>query len=115
MTLELDDILDGFEIGFTIYKEFNKVEHKGKIIGYNSKHRLYEVEYEDGDKEKFYHNKIHAHKYCVKIAPSKSKKKTSKSKHSNFGKAKKKNNLKQRYRTRSWKQLQTLATNALLG
>ena len=45
MTLELDDRLDRFEIGFPIYKEFNKVEHKGKIIGYDSKHRLYEVEY----------------------------------------------------------------------
>ena len=75
VTLELDDRSDRFEIGFPIYKEFNKVEHKGKIIGYNSKHQLYEVEYEDGDKEEFYHNKIHAHKDCVKIAPSKSKKK----------------------------------------
>ena len=74
VTLELDDRSDRFEIGMPLYKEFNKVEHKRKIIGYNLKHQLYEVEYEDGNKEEFYHNKIHGHKDCVKIAPTKSKK-----------------------------------------
>ena len=46
----------------SVYMEFDKVEHKGKIIGYDSWPRLYEVEYEDGYKEEFYHNEVHAHK-----------------------------------------------------
>ena len=36
--LKLDDRSGRFEIVMSIYKEFNKVEHKGKIIGYNLKH-----------------------------------------------------------------------------
>ena len=74
VTLKLDHRLEQFKIGIPVFKEFNKVEHKGKVIGYDSQHRLYEVEYEDGDKEEFDHNKIHAHKNWVKISPTKSKK-----------------------------------------
>ena len=62
VTPKLDDRLEKFKIGMPIFKEFDKVEHKGKIIGYDSRHRFYEVEYEDGDKKEFYHNEIHAHK-----------------------------------------------------
>ena len=53
VTLELDDISEQFKIGMLVFKKFDKVEHKGKFIGYDSQHRLYEVEYENGDKEEF--------------------------------------------------------------
>ena len=33
---------------------------------YYSKNQLYEVEYEDGDREKIYHNEIHAHLNQIK-------------------------------------------------
>ena len=62
VTIELDDWSERFPVGMPVYKEFDKVEHKGKIIGYDSRHRLYKVEYEDGDKEEFYHNELHTHK-----------------------------------------------------
>ena len=62
VTLKLDDRLEQFKYGLPIFKEFEKVEHKGKVIEYDSWYQLYEVEYKDGDKEEFYHNKIHAHK-----------------------------------------------------
>ena len=51
VTTKLDDRTEQFKLGMPIFKEFDKVKHKGKIIGYNSQHRLYEVEYEDGNKE----------------------------------------------------------------
>ena len=51
----------------------------------------------------------------MKIAPRKTNISSKPKSHSNFGKEKKKSNTKQKYHTRSWKQLQTLATNALLG
>ena len=115
---ELDDWSERFPVGMPMYKEFDKVEHKGKIIGYDSWHMLYEVEYEDRDKEEFYHHEVHAHKDWVELGPTKQKK-SAKSKQTNFGKARKKksksNSPKPRYWTRSWKCLQTLATNALLA
>ena len=43
------------------FKGFNNEEYKGKIIEYDLKNWLYEVEYEDGDKEGFYYNKNPAH------------------------------------------------------
>ena len=43
-----------------MYEVFNNEEYKRKIIGYDSKHQLYEIEYEDGDKEAFYDNEIYA-------------------------------------------------------
>ena len=57
-----------------IYKEFDKMECKGKVTGYDSRHRLYEVEYKDGDKEEFYHIEIHAHKDKAKITLTKARK-----------------------------------------
>lgn len=63
---DLDDQSDYFKIGFTIYKAFKNVKHKEKIIGYDSKHRLYEIKYKYSDKEEFYHNEIDAHHDKVK-------------------------------------------------
>ena len=98
----------------SVYKEFDKIEQKGKIIWYSLKYWLYEVEYEDGEKEEFYHNEINAHQDWMKIVPTRSKK-SSKPMHLNLGKSKKKTNSRKKYHTRFWKQLQTLSTNAILG
>ena len=62
VTTKLDDRTERFKLGMPIFKEFDKNGNKGNIIGYDSLHRLYEVEYEDGNKEEFYHNEIHVHK-----------------------------------------------------
>ena len=51
VTIELDDQSERFPVGMPVYKEFNKVEHKGNIISYDSQHRLYELDYEDINKE----------------------------------------------------------------
>ena len=61
ISTDLDDRTSRYPIGFNIYKVFDGVQHKGTISGYDSKHRLYQVEYQDGDSEEFYHNEIHAH------------------------------------------------------
>ena len=45
---------------------FGNTEYKEKIIEYDSKNRLYNVEYNDGDTEEFYHNKIHGHRNQTK-------------------------------------------------
>ena len=63
--MDLNDRSKRFKIVFPIFKVFDNVEYKGKIIGYNSKQRLYEVEYEDEDNEDFYHNEVHAHRNRV--------------------------------------------------
>lgn len=60
--MELNDPSTHFKICFPFFKGFDNEEYKGKIIGYDSKHRLYEVEYEDGDSKYSYHNKMHAHR-----------------------------------------------------
>ena len=41
-------------MGFQIFKVFDNKEYKRKIIGYNSQHRLYQVEYKDSDKDEFF-------------------------------------------------------------
>ena len=40
---------------------FNGIEYKGSTMGYSQKYWLYQVEYEDGNKEELYHNEIHTH------------------------------------------------------
>ena len=64
------------------------------MVTIHGRHRLYEVEYEDGNKMEFYHNEIHAHKDKVKITLTKALK-SSKPKRSNFGKARKGNSKAQ--------------------
>ena len=66
ISTKLDDQSDYFNIAFKILKVFDNGEYKGKIIGYDSKNWLYQVEYEDGDKKEFYHNEIHAHRNSTK-------------------------------------------------
>ena len=75
LLFDLDNRTKRFDIGFPIYKVFDNKEYKGKIIGYNSQHQLYQIQYEDGDKEEFYHNKIHAHLKRTKSRRSTSDKK----------------------------------------
>ena len=38
VSFDLDNRTKQFDIGFPIYKVFDKREYKGKIIGYNSQH-----------------------------------------------------------------------------
>ena len=61
ISTDLDDQSTCFKIGFLIFKVFDNKEYKVKIVGYDSKNQLYQVEYEDGDKEEFYHNEIHGY------------------------------------------------------
>ena len=65
VSFDLDNGTKQFEIGFLIYKVFDNREYKGKIIGYDFQHQLYQVRYKDDNKEEFYHNKIHAHRNCT--------------------------------------------------
>ena len=59
---ELDDSSTRFKLGFQVYKVFGNTEYKRKIIGYDSKNRLYSIEYDKGDTEEFYHNEIDGHR-----------------------------------------------------
>ena len=45
ISTELDDQSTHFELGFQILKVFGKEEYKGRIIEYDLKNRLYNVEY----------------------------------------------------------------------
>ena len=76
----------------------DNIEHKGKIIGYNSKHQFYEVQYADGDKEEFYHNEIHAHQDWVKLINTEMKQKlTNNSKSLKFLQVKKEKDIRRKY------------------
>ena len=69
----------------------------GTIIGYDPTHKLYQIEYTDGDREEMYHNEVHAHKDPIK----KSNVDLPDSRQSvNVSKRK---DIRQKYRTRSWK------------
>merc|ERR1739836_233769 len=52
VSFDLDNRTKRFDIGFPIYKVFDNKEYKGKIIGYDSQHQLYQVQYKDGEKKK---------------------------------------------------------------
>ena len=62
ISTELDDRSTRFKLGFQLYKVFRNKEYKEKIIGYDSKNRLYNVEYDHGDTEELYHNEVHSHR-----------------------------------------------------
>ena len=106
VSFDLDNRTKRFDIGFLIYKVFDNKEYKRKIIGYDSQHQLYQVQYEDGDKEEFYHNEIHAH--CnrtmswrsISDKKSSSTTKSSSAKSSSITQAKKKKDIRPKYCTR---------------
>ena len=62
VSIDVDDRTSRFPIDFRIYKIFDGIEFSGKIIGYDSKSRLYQIEYSDGDQEEMFHNEVYAHK-----------------------------------------------------
>ena len=59
---ELDNWSTHCKLGFKVYKVFSNTGYKEKIIGYDSKNRLYKVEYNNGDTEEFYYNEIDGHR-----------------------------------------------------
>ena len=62
ISTELGDRSTHFKLDFQILKVFSNKDYKVKIIGYDLKNQLYNVEYKDGDTEEFYHNEIHGHR-----------------------------------------------------
>ena len=50
-----------------MYKLFDGVPFTGKVVGYDATHRLYQIEYTDGDREEFYHNEVHAHRNPINL------------------------------------------------
>ena len=61
MTEPITLILD-----FRFIKFLTTENTKGRsLIGYDYQHCLYQIQYEDGDKQELYHNKIHAHCNCM--------------------------------------------------
>ena len=47
-----------FHLGTIVFKVFGKVEHKGKVTGYNPVTKLYQIVYDDDDTEQYYHNEV---------------------------------------------------------
>ena len=58
---ENDDGSDRYPIGFKIHKTFDGVEHEGTITAYDATNQLYQIDYDDGDQEEFYHNEVNQH------------------------------------------------------
>ena len=64
---DVDDGSERYKLGSKVYKLFKGVPYTGTIIGYDATHKLYQIEYTDGDREEMYHNEVHAHKDPIKI------------------------------------------------
>ena len=94
---------------------FKGIAHIGTIDGYNPRDRMYHVTYEDGDEESLFHNEIHAHKDKIDGVPYWKKPTMT----SESLKARKKKDICQKYRTRSWrrksKEANLVATNLVLN
>ena len=60
-----DDGSDQYPIGFKIYKTFNGTEHEGTITAYEANNQLYQISYDDGDQEEFYHNEVNQHQHST--------------------------------------------------
>ena len=55
----IDDNSTRFHVCTSVFKVFGKVEHQGKITGYNPVTKLYHIVYDDDDDTKeYYHNKV---------------------------------------------------------
>ena len=59
---DVDDGSERFGLGKTVYKDFNDIEYRGKLQGYNPHTKLYFIVHDDGDKEDYYHNEVK--EYC---------------------------------------------------
>ena len=47
-----------FHVGTVVSKVFWKVEHRGRVTGYNLVTKLYQIVYDDDDTEQYYHNEM---------------------------------------------------------
>ena len=48
---DVDDNTTWFHVGIVVFKVLGKVEHKGKVTGYNPVTKLYQIVYDDDDTE----------------------------------------------------------------
>ena len=55
---DVDDTSTRFHVGTVVFKVFRKVEHRGKVTGYNPVTKLYQIFYDDDDTEQYYHNEV---------------------------------------------------------
>ena len=53
-----DDGTRRFSIGTKIYKEFGRYEYSGKVVEYDNERKLYQILYDDGDREAFFHDEV---------------------------------------------------------
>ena len=54
----VDDNSSQFHVGTPVFKVFGKVEHRGEVTGYNPVTKLYNITYDDDDREEYYHNEV---------------------------------------------------------
>ena len=54
----VDDDSARFYVGTVVFKVFGKVEHQGKVVGYDPVTKLYHIVYDDDDTEKYHHNEV---------------------------------------------------------
>ena len=54
----VDDNSTQFHVGTPVFKVFGKVEHGGRVTGYNPVTKLYHIIYDDDDNEEYYHNEV---------------------------------------------------------
>ena len=47
-----------FHVGTVVLEVFGKVEHRGRVTGYNPVTKLYQIVYDDDDTEQYYHNEV---------------------------------------------------------
>ena len=55
---DVDDNSTRFHVGTVVFKVFRKVEHRGKVVGYDPVTKLYQIVYDNDDTEQYYHNKV---------------------------------------------------------
>ena len=46
---DVDDTSTRFHVGTVVFNVFGKVEHRGKVTGYNPVTKLYQIVYDDDD------------------------------------------------------------------
>ena len=55
---DVDNNSTQFHVGTIVLKVFGKVEHRGKVTGYDQGNKLYHILYDDDDSKKYYHNEV---------------------------------------------------------
>ena len=54
----VDDSSTRFYVGKPVFKVFSKVEHRGKVTGYDPVNKLYHIVYDDDGTKEYYHNDV---------------------------------------------------------